>query len=248
MMEEKNNKGPLYAIIVILCLLVIGLGGFIIYDKGLKNDKKDNKETETKKTYKAYAIGDKVTVKLNDSKEETFYVLKASKEDEEFVTLFAEKNIGTSAFQEDFKDGNEFEFELIQSKLNELNSDWKNDKEKRLITVDEIEATGLTEVQMEARCIDAVCPEEPYTYVKKDNFLRYESNGNYEFYWTMTKVDESDSSTGNTNRYVYMVDMSGGIEMHIVGYKPGSNENKKGEFFKYFGIRPVIVISKEYIK
>ena len=38
--EKKNNKG-LYVIIAVLCLLVLGLGGYIIYDKSLSNIQKD---------------------------------------------------------------------------------------------------------------------------------------------------------------------------------------------------------------
>ena len=95
------------------------------------------------------------------------------------------------------------------------------------------------------------CPAD-YTYVKENTFLLYpgkdfETYHLYEFYWTMTKDDDLDV-TGNTNRYVYYVDMSGSIDSHIVGYKPGGEWNPDGNFFTNFGIRPVIVISKEYVK
>lgn len=256
-MENKNNKG-LIVLIVILIIMVLGLGSYIVYDKVIANDKTINDSTNNsdnvskdEASYKSYNIGDKVTVKLNDSTEATFYVLKQSSETEQDVTLFAEKNIGTGAFNNDYSEGNEYKGSLIESKLNELTSSWTNVKEKRLITVDEIKSTGLTETKNEDRCIDGGCPAD-YTYVKENSFLLYpgkdfEKNHLYEFYWTMTKVNNSEI-TGNTNRYVYYVHMSGSIDSHIVGYKPGSTENKDGTFFTNFGIRPVIVISKEYVK
>ena len=42
---KKSNKG-LYAIITILCIAVLGLGGFIVYDKFIKEDIAKNKNKE----------------------------------------------------------------------------------------------------------------------------------------------------------------------------------------------------------
>ncbi len=255
---EKKGNGKLICIIIVLCLLVLGLGGYIAYDKLLNNrddntkevdnsnNEKKGSDSEENITYKSYNIGDKVTVKLNDTTESTFYVLKESTESDEYVTLFAEKNIGNSAFNNDYTDGNDYKGSLIESKLNELTSSWDNVKEKRLITVDELKATGLTETRNEDRCIEGSCPAD-YIYVKENTFLLHlrediETNNINEFYWTMTKVSDD-----NTNRYVYYVHMSGSVDSHIVGYKPGSNENPEGKMFTYFGIRPVIVISKDFV-
>lgn len=248
--KKKGNSSLI--IIVILSILVLTLGGYIIYDKFLTNNNTNNENSEKEITYNSYEVGDRVTVKLNDSVESTFYVLKQSSKNDEYITLFAEKNIGTGAFNNDFTDGNEYKGSLIESKLNELTASWTNVKEKRLITIDEIEATGLTKTETEDRCVDDYCPED-YTYIKENTFLLYpgkdfEKNHLYEMYWTMTKVSDSDSSTGNTNRYVYLVEMSGSIGHHIVGYKPGGEWNKDGDFFENYGIRPVIEISKKYIK
>ncbi len=256
MEEEKKNSKGLYAIIVILCLLVLGLGGYIVYDKILSNtnkdvntndkdnnadkEKKDSQEDEsTKKEYNFYEIGDKVTVKLNDSNESTFYVLKQSSQNEEYVTLFAEKSFGTSAFQEDYSDENEFEGSLIQSKLNELTSDWTNVKEKRLITVEEILATGLTSKKQCGPSESDICDS-----IKENSWLLNDS----EEYWTMSKAVEDSVGSYPDNRYVYIVTLDGSITGYIVGYKPGSQWNEQGNFGNNMGIRPVIVISKEYIK
>ena len=276
--KNKNisNIG-LIITIVILFLIVLGIGSYIVYDKFLSNyitktsttkkitkDNRDNntnsnnsdsnntvgsetnKVEEDNDAYKAYNIGDKVIVKLNDSVESTFYVLKKSSESEEDIVLFAEKNIGESPFNNDFEDGNEYSGSLIEKRLNELTSSWTNVKEKRLITVDEIIATGLTKVEKEDRCAEGTCMID-VTYINKDSFLLYptkdfDSSKSYESYWTMTKANEADGS-GGTNRYVKYIHLNGEISTHIVGYKP---ERKMGTLS--YGIRPLIIISKEYLK
>lgn len=40
MEEEKKSNKRLYVVIALLCLLVLGLVGYIIYDKSLNNTKK----------------------------------------------------------------------------------------------------------------------------------------------------------------------------------------------------------------
>lgn len=244
-------------LIVVLTVMVLRLTSYIVYDKVVKNNKISNNSTidddvsKDEVSYNSYNIGDKVTVQLNNSTEAIFYVLKQSSENDEEVTLFAEKNIGTEAFNNDYSDGNEYKGSPIERKLNKLTSSWINVTKKRLITVDEIMATGLTETKTENRCLEYDCTAD-YTYVKENTFLLYprkdlETYQINEFYWTMTKEDNLNS-TSNTNCYVYLVDMSDSIDSHIVGYKPGGEWNKEGKYIDYFGIRPVIIISKEYIK
>lgn len=256
---KKKSNGGLIVIIVILLLTTLGLGGFIIYDKLIspeKETKKEEKENKETKEYKEYKIGDKVTIKLNDTEEGTFYVLKDSSKSEENVTLFAEKNIGTGAFNNNNDDGNEFKGSTIEKKLNELTASWTNVKEKRLITVEEIKNTGLTETKTESHCLSGNCPQD-YTYVKRDTFLIYKKPeatnendlSNYEFYWTMTKAESDGNVQYDKGKYVYYVDLLGLIDGHIVGYESGTEESKSGgQEYTYFGIRPVIEISKEYIK
>ena len=43
-MEEKKNNNKLYSIIIILCLMVIGLSIYIIYDKVDTNESENKKE------------------------------------------------------------------------------------------------------------------------------------------------------------------------------------------------------------
>ena len=222
---------------------------FIVKDQIKLDDEQDIEDNDepsyyddVETTYKEYKVGEKVTAKLNNVLEQEFYVLKDSTKDDSTVLLFATKNIGYSAFNNNFTDGNEFEGSLIQTTLNDLTKNWTNVKEKRLIKVEEIVQTGLIHEERENRCHDGNC-EAVYTYVNQDSFF-YNEN---EFYWTMTKVNDKET-TGDTNRYVYLIDLSGCVETHIVGYTPGGEWNQDGNFFQNFGIRPVIEIDKEYIK
>lgn len=219
---------------------------FIIKDQIKLDDEQDIEDNDepsyyddVETTYKEYRVGEKVTVKLNNVLEQDFYVLKNSTEDDSTVLLFATKNIGYSAYNNNFTDGHEFEGSLIQTKLNDLTNNWTNVKEKRLIKVEEILETGLIHEERESRCPEGNC-EAVYTYVNEDSFL-YNEN---EFYWTMTHEEDSTNDKG----YVYMVSLGGSIEAHIVGYTPGGEWNQDGNFFQNFGIRPVIEIDKEYIK
>lgn len=241
----EKNKMFYITLVLVVCVVFAGIGCFYLGTKfGENSNNVDNKEVNNKKTeFKSYNVGDKVTVKLGKNLEENFYVLKNSNEGEEIITLFAEKNIGNSAFNNDYSEGNEYKGSLIENKLNELTNTWTNVKVKRLITVDEIKATGLIETVVEDRGASfGISNPMEYTYINKNSFLLepYENDTN-KMYWTMTKVSPSDL-TDDTNNYVYLVGISGCIEAHIVGYKDNQNA------FKNYGIRPVIEISKDYIK
>lgn len=241
----EKNKMFYITLVLVVCVVFAGIGCFYLGTKfGENSNNVDNKEVNNKKTeYKNYSVGDKVTVKLGKNLEENFYVLKNSNEGEEIITLFAEKNIGNSAFNNDYSEGNEYKGSLIENKLNELTNTWTNVKVKRLITVDEIKATGLIETVVEDRGASfGISNPMEYTYINKNSFLlEPDENDTNKMYWTMTKVSPSDL-TDDTNNYVYLVGISGCIEAHIVGYKDNQNA------FKNYGIRPVIEISKDYIK
>ena len=49
MEEKKNNKGLIW-LIIILIILVLGLVGYIVYDKGFINDKLQNENITTSTT------------------------------------------------------------------------------------------------------------------------------------------------------------------------------------------------------
>ncbi len=245
-MEEKKQKKGTAIVIILLIVIILGLVGYICYDKKISKIATDNsaeKKQESKNAsinenkYNTYKIGDKVVIKLNDYLEQSFYVLKNSSSEEDNVTLFSEKNIGTSAFNNDYSDGNEFNGSLIQSKLNELTSSWTNVKEKRLVTVDELKQTGLT-TKEQCGPSNEICET-----INGNSWLKHQS----EMYWTMTKAISSDNTQYDDGKYVYYVDLNGVITGSIVGYSVGSEWNKDGNAFKNYGIRPVIEISKKYI-
>ena len=108
--KKSGNYKGLIVLIFLLIILVLGLGGYIVYDKIISSNSNSSKTNNTINnnnnnnndkeafSYNSYNIGYKVTVELNDSTGATFYVLKQSSEKEEDVVLFAEKNIGTGAF------------------------------------------------------------------------------------------------------------------------------------------------------
>lgn len=201
-------------------------------------ENKEDNTLEEKVEFAEYKVGDKVQVKLNNNLTEIFYVLRDTDKTEENIILFAEKNIGYSAFNNDYSEGNDFEGSLIQTKLKSLTAEWTNINDVRLITVDEIKSTGLTTVQQCGPTENDKCD-----VINNDSWLLYSG----ELYWTMTKVNDFNGVANNKTRYVYYVDSYGTITSHIVGYEPGSDNNKYGTAFTNFGIRPVIEISKEYV-
>ncbi len=243
-MKKQNHNKIIIILLVIFIILSLALGGFILYDKMIKNDSSNannivsNEKNKIKKEYKAYKTGDKVTIKLNNTLQQTFYVLEDSSSIDKNITLFSEKNIGTGAFNEDYSDGNEYSGSLIESKLKELTNTWENINSARLITIDEIKATGLTNKEQCGPSEDILCDT-----IVQDSWLLYQD----EIYWTMTKATSDGNIQYDEGRYVYYIS-NGVIQGHIVGYKPGSEWNKNGTAFENFGIRPVIEISKEYIE
>lgn len=60
-MENQKNNGGLVALVIILCLLVLGLGGYIVYDKALSNKSDDINQTKTEDS--------NITLKTDDTKD-----------------------------------------------------------------------------------------------------------------------------------------------------------------------------------
>ena len=259
-MESKNNFGLIIAILV-LCLLVVGLGGFIVYREVFNRDTNEeilNNENESSDNgeidlieFEEFEIGQRVQVRLNDDLIETFYVLRDSGSDEEYLTLFAPRNIGNSAFNNDLTDGNEFNGSLIQNKLNQLTYGWINVRNRRLITVEEMINTGLTKT--ERSCVGLHdCVYVDLLFARADSWLLYTFTNEMgmelnEMFWTMTK-GENDWGGHLTNAYVYYVHMGGEINTYIVGYAPGSQWNPDGTLGSNSGIRPVVEISKRHVE
>ena len=231
MEEKKNNIGLIVFIVMAVIVVIFCCIKFVFVGKV------DDQTVVVDFDHKAYRIGDIVSVQLNDNLVSDFYVLVSSKEDEEFVTLFADKNINKELYEYSDSQNNEFNGSFIESKLNELTSSWTNVKEKRLITVEEINGTGLIQTLTESRDIDGYYPRK-FIYVMEDSFLfNSDNNGLNEHYWTMSKVDKEEEGLDlNDGRsYVYYVSATGSIDVNnVLGNRSG--------------IRPVIVVSKKYIK
>lgn len=49
-MENRKNNGGLVALVIFLCLLVFGFGGYIVYDKALSDKKSDADNSENNTT------------------------------------------------------------------------------------------------------------------------------------------------------------------------------------------------------
>ncbi len=228
MIDKIKKMNKLSIILIVLIILDGLLGLYLLYDRRIKNDSFSEDDG-----YKAYNIGEKVTVKLNSKDTATFYVLKDSTFRDEYVVLFAESNIGYSAFNEDVLDGNNYKGSLIESKLKELTSSWTNIRDIRLINIDEIKNTKLYEDKMGSIIIN------------ENSFLIYtkevEDKKVNEIYWTMSKVED-------TTDKVYYISTNGAVDPTDVGHKEGSEKNKDGKAYDSHGIRPVIVVSKEYVK
>ena len=101
-MENQNKNSELYVLIVILCILVLGLGGYIVYDKVInpqntqksKNDYniEDNSiqgnENSSSIVYKQYNIGDEIM--FNNEK---WNVIKNSTEKDDYVVVLKATDI-----------------------------------------------------------------------------------------------------------------------------------------------------------
>lgn len=100
-MEDQNKNKGLYVLIAILCLLVLCLGGYIIYDKVINrqslqtNDKTNKKENSNQKNennsklvYKQYNIGDEII--FNNEK---WNVIKPSTENDDYVVVLKATDI-----------------------------------------------------------------------------------------------------------------------------------------------------------
>ena len=115
-MEEtkKNNKG-LYAIIAILCVALLGLGGFVVYDKFIKEDSKENKPTNTNKEDKNVKTKDKILKETTLSNDDEIVKKLANK----VINVYPTNSIGNFEYEDYIykKDIMNLEDENIKFKL-----------------------------------------------------------------------------------------------------------------------------------
>lgn len=240
---EKENKKNENGIIVLLIILVIALGGYIVYDKIISskaeetgvndnntnsndNGLNDSKEKEdviddTNKneqnqeiiTYKVYNLGDKVN--LLDSS--NWNVLEGSSENEEFVTLMSVDNINKDR-SITFRNAPTYVSTTYKSNLiANLNANNDDIKDARLLTLEDISKLSGLEVNN----LDAgVSLENNIT----PSFL-------YQGTTITSKIDENDCPIMICESDMY----------NSARICEGTQTDK-------FEIRPVIIISKKYIK
>ena len=229
-MERENNNTALAVIITLLVVIILGLVGFIVYDKVIKDtnepnnnvtdnnnttDQSDNENNEQGRV--AYQIGDKVT--LTDSS--TWHVIKNSADTEDFVSLLSSENINKYYT---VTINNAERYLSTTYKTNLIKSLEANDneiKEVRLLTLKDVsELSGINESQLQ--------PGKSLENGKTPEFL-YKSD-------TMTSsFDEFDCN------------------IMVCSAVPEHYETSPGRMCAATGsdtwpIRPVITISKEYIR
>lgn len=210
-------------IYILIFIIGIGIGATFSAISIYQNKGKDEQTT-----IETYNIGDKLTINLADDLEKEFYVIS---QDGEKLTLISTDIIGTTQYNNNYKDGNEFEDSLIETKLKELTSTWKNPSKIRLITIEELDNTGETEVI--GSCEGETTCDEIETKVKDNSWISLN-----EPYWTMSQVYKNGA---NTNYYVYLVTTT--IKSNLVG---ALADSKWGT--QEYGIRPVIEIDIKYVK
>lgn len=92
--EKKSNKG-LYVVIIILSLLVVGFGGYFVYDKYLKDDKDINITNNTNDS------------KIVEPKEEKRGYISISDESETILKKYIGQNLGCTNVGGFFKEFND---------------------------------------------------------------------------------------------------------------------------------------------
>jgi len=111
-LENQKNNGGLIALVIVLCLLVLGLGGYIFYDKVLsnkepvgENDDNNGNENVTTYEYAIYNKGDEI--KLNDGN--TWIVLSDSNSNQDYITVIAKPEYSENfSYENGEKVSNEF--------------------------------------------------------------------------------------------------------------------------------------------
>ena len=154
-MEERKNNTGLIVLITVLVILVLGMGGFIIYDKVInKTNESDIEEnnSETQNTEddlvvrKSYKVGDEV--ELADSS--IWYVISNSEDTENFVSLLSSDNINkdytiTINNAETYL-STTYKTELVKN----IKANGDEVKEVRLLTLKDISLlSGITESELQ---------------------------------------------------------------------------------------------------
>lgn len=149
-MESNKTSGGIKFLIVLLILIIIGLGGFIVYDKFIKEPVKCPKCTkcEVKKDTKTtnedlYSLGDKVTLSKLSSvtviEEEDFSNWYVLSDDGEYVTLLLDREYSKVGSENTASR----QYEKVKTLFIENGIDFGTNGEVRALNKDELKLVGI---------------------------------------------------------------------------------------------------------
>ena len=176
--------------------------------------------------YKAYNIGDRIDIQLNDQYQRKFRVIQSSNRYTDYVTLlyddvYDNPLLLTSTDYNVLENySNRYDSSKIKAKIHAIDIEWKNADEVRLITIDEL-----------ARFVPTFCPKYNLTDSGNVSLATAPAWVTSLNYWTMSEK----LVTGNNN----------GKKVWVVN---GSSKILTNDFVNAnYAIRPVIVIKKTFI-
>lgn len=239
-MENQNKNNRLYVLIGILCILVLILGGYIVYDKFLskpaenENTIKNNQTNEI--TNKQYQVGDEIS--FNNEK---WHVITESPASDDYVVVLKDQDLNDlkqkpyyECPEEDdnsincsMKMSNDYQKSVVKkyfddtyiNALNKNNLKEVNGYYIRLITINELESLGCN-------LSEESCSNAP-SWLTSDIVS-----------WTMSYTTESPTNDAN-NAFVY----SFGYDSYN-----GTNGIYKTGVGSTLNVRPVINLLKSSIK
>ncbi len=248
-MENQNKSKGLYILIGVLCVLVMILGGYIIYDKVLskpaenENITNNNQTDSTTNVNKTFSKNESVEVNVGNNITEKFYVISDNGNN---LTLITQKILFEAPFYEyngkdcipPQQDGSEdtsgcvleYDKSTLKIKLENYTKNWNNITNIRLLTIDEVESNVYS--------VDNRWGDHYFYSYNFEKFLLLENNATGS-YWLSSKVTDDKGSVYVEEIYQNDNDVTN----RKFQIRSGS-----GFVTESNGVRPVITISKEYVK
>lgn len=189
-----------------------------------------NQKNTTTPTYRAFNVGDKVTVQINGTEQVSFYVVKKSSAYDSHLTLLLENAqslpkkdgayvVTTNPSFNTVNNGNNYENSLIKSQIDKLYKYWSTPDVIRLITAEELGYLVYA-------CPKYMQSDAPDLSLSSSQSWVYNSS-----YWTMSPKLYSNSDNG---KKVWVVNKDS--KMLTSDYVSGT-----------YDLRPVIEIHKKYV-
>lgn len=251
-MENQNKNSGLYVLVAVLCVLVLILGGYIVYDKVLSKPTENgtiinnNQSTENNinpNVNKTFNKNESVEVNVGNNVTESFYVISDNGTN---LTLITQNILFEAPFYEysskdcipPQQDGSEdtsgcvldYDKSTLKTKLLDYTKNWNNITNIRLLTIDEVESNVYS--------VDNRWGDHHFYSYNFEKFLLLGNNATGK-YWLSSKVTDDKGS-------VYVEE----IYQNDDDVKNGKYQIRSGSGFvtESSGVRPVVTISKEYVK